>query len=570
MSACRDTQKGYSENVANPVDEWLTGAKEKCTEARRWVEREVRKPIEKWRTKEERKCKKKKCKWWCACCNKWFCWIVTTLVKIVEWVIEVVGEWVVEVVCKTVVEVVRIVAGVVLDVVGWAVGFVVCLFTDPLEALKSFGDLWFTLVDAVDDVLDLVVDLLDDVVDLLEIVEDFIVDLIGDIPVIGTFVAAIAKWILDLAQGVVRVVRDLVDFVQDLVVGILSLDPCRLAEAVANLGGAIGRAISVVGRVLGGFPGTGFELFGREDVEQIIENGIVNNFGSEDQREQARDNIQLGSRRFGLPIKVDQRRMCISSREPRVSLKELHEAGTINLYQAAGRMSGCKHGWFDTARMEVVYKGTNKTVSLSDIRAYLNDGSEAAPEFEVYAITKKVYERYYKLAQKKAKMIGLTFEDGPIENFRVITPDEVTVDQNNQSRLFGRLGRTPGDRLCEPPAIAVFGYEGSFNGFTTWYRPPADANEPAGVTFRDRQPAYVFRWVLIHELGHYFGLNHAGHDGLHMIMYTGNASAGLDPVTGETIPELIFFTGEPRFTIGDASETWEWLFTNARDCILGD
>jgi hypothetical protein len=80
----------------------------------------------------------------------------------------------------------------------------------------------------------------------------------------------------------------------------------------------------------------------------------------------------------------------------------------------------------------------------------------------------------------------------------------------------------------------------------------------------------MFRWVLIHELGHYFGLNHEGHDGAHLIMFTNAEGEGLDPVTGETVAELVFFTGEPRFNIEDARNTWSWLIQNARGCLLGE
>ena len=86
------------------------------------------------------------------------------------------------------------------------------------------------------------------------------------------------------------------------------------------------------------------------------------------------------------------------------------------------------------------------------------------------------------------------------------------------------------------------------------------------MTFKDRLPAYMFRWVLIHELGHYFGLDH---DGAHLIMFTNSPTEGLDPVTGDTVAELVFFTGEPRFNVEDARDVWARLTANARDCVLG-
>ena len=65
-----------------------------CEEFHEWVEN--------WVEQKIKKCKQKKCKKWCLCCNKWFCWIEIALVKV--------GQWVTRVVCEVV--------NVVLDVLG--------------------------------------------------------------------------------------------------------------------------------------------------------------------------------------------------------------------------------------------------------------------------------------------------------------------------------------------------------------------------------------------------------------------------------------------------------------------
>ena len=69
-----------------------------CEEFHDWVEEKVEKPIDVWVEKKVKKCKKKKCNKWCLCCNKWFCWIATTFVKIVKWFVVTIGKWVVRVV----------------------------------------------------------------------------------------------------------------------------------------------------------------------------------------------------------------------------------------------------------------------------------------------------------------------------------------------------------------------------------------------------------------------------------------------------------------------------------------
>jgi hypothetical protein len=81
-----------------------------CREIHEWIEEEVEQPIEEWENRQERRCRERSCNWWCLCCNKWFCWLVWVLVKVIRWVIVTVGKWVVRVVCEVV--------NFVLDVIG--------------------------------------------------------------------------------------------------------------------------------------------------------------------------------------------------------------------------------------------------------------------------------------------------------------------------------------------------------------------------------------------------------------------------------------------------------------------
>lgn len=73
-----------------------------CEDISEWVEEEIKKPVEQQVEKAEERCKKRKCKWWCLCCNKWFCWIEIIILTIVVWVIEIVGKWVVRTICEVI------------------------------------------------------------------------------------------------------------------------------------------------------------------------------------------------------------------------------------------------------------------------------------------------------------------------------------------------------------------------------------------------------------------------------------------------------------------------------------
>lgn len=82
-----------------------------CREIQEWVEQEVERPIENWVNREETRCRTEPCNWWCACCNKWFCWIVVVAVKIVQIIIEIIKVLVTRVICETV--------NLILDLIGF-------------------------------------------------------------------------------------------------------------------------------------------------------------------------------------------------------------------------------------------------------------------------------------------------------------------------------------------------------------------------------------------------------------------------------------------------------------------
>ena len=104
--ACREVSTWITENVLVPVERFITEAREACENVRKWVEEQVQQPIESWVSRTEQRCREQDCNWWCACCNKWFCWLVTIVVRVVTWVLVTVGKWVTYLACKIVVTVV--------------------------------------------------------------------------------------------------------------------------------------------------------------------------------------------------------------------------------------------------------------------------------------------------------------------------------------------------------------------------------------------------------------------------------------------------------------------------------
>ena len=177
------------------------------------------------------------------------------------------------------------------------------------------------------------------------------------------------------------------------------------------------------------------------------------------------------------------------------------------------------------------------------------------------------------MARKKGFQIGLNFTWPPfkeivIEDARFIPLQSDEINDDVQRELLGIMGRpSVNEDLSTVPAIAIFGYLTSLNGLASWFRPWLRAFSPSGITFRTRFPEVGFRFVPIHEIGHFYGLNHDGHDNASMIMWSPKAE---DKKIGDALPEFLFLSGEANFTEEDAVETWKYITTTdrARDTIL--
>ena len=92
---------------------------------------------------------------------------------------------------------------------------------------------------------------------------------------------------------------------------------------------------------------------------------------------------------------------------------------------------------------------------------------------------------------------------------------------------------------------------------------PNDATG-CGCTWRDTYPPFFSRVVLAHELGHYFGLTHAGHRGFDKIMISPEgvpmfSRAWWRVVLGPDIWWRPWLYGDAVFTEEDVENTWRFI-----------
>lgn len=567
--ACREVSTWITENVLVPVERVITEAREACEQMRRWVEEQVQQPVESWVSRTEQQCREQSCNWWCLCCNKWLCWLVTIVVRVVTWVLITVGKWVAYLACKIVVTVVGLVVDLVLKVITRLVTFFVCLFTDPVKAFSTLWDLFNDIVDAVDDVLGLVVSLLDDVKEIINDVKGLVDGLGRSFCIFGKELCAFFTAIFGAISGILAWASDIVDWVQDtvqgvrdLVGGILSLDWCRIQRGlgILNVFRVIGSATRLPGTIFYAGPKA---LVDVDTVQSKIDASLVAAFGDDAERlARARAAANLGGSPIGLPVMLDPRRIAISSSG---FLLELARSRAIDLYAIAGRFTSCEgkfvYGQFDG---EVVYTGTTTKVTKTDLDDFLALGPSAVPSFTVYPIKQEVFRRHLETAGRKGFQIGLRFTwrrpvDLPVGESRFVplASDDGALGGAVQQDLLRLMGRPDtGEVLEDIPVIAIFGYVlTTLHGLTSWFRPASGDTSPTGTTFRNRFPEVVFQYVPIHEIGHYVGLDHLPHDNAGQIMWKPNQPTDW----GASVLNYLVTTGEANFTLDDVDRVWAWI-----------
>jgi len=598
MAACQEVRKWLTENVLVPVSQFIAEAKEKCDEIGQWVDEQVSQPVDRWISQQEERCKA--LPWWNPL--RWFCEIVTIVVKVVVWVVVTVTKWVVTLVCQIVITIIGIIVTFILRVVSWFVTFVVCLFTDPVEALKSFRDLWAIVVETVEDIFEFVETLLGDVLGILDDVNHLLDSVSSSAGWLGVLVGP-AKGVKDLVHNLVEDLRDLVGALKDVIVGILGLNLCRILRGGTDLGTVAGRvlldngfapAAALAGPVgvgvAGGARVVGAAVAGTRDtvdmlrLEEVITAAVNGAFGAGSERAiRSLRRVGIGASTMGLPFRADARRLFLGSRSTTLNPGDLHRQGIINLHALAGHLSDCG-GLINEPDGEVVYTGTDLHVSYADLQTFLQDGPAAVPEFQVFPISRAKFLMHLKEARRKATALGVRLNWREIGELEAISPQELPLNALDedppgdavQRELFRRMGRTgQDDDLAILPAVSHFHYvhrkrnDSEPFGLTSWFRPALSAFGPSGVTYRNRTPDWVFRWVLVHEMGHYWGLNHANRDGddrsLDEIMYAPSTGIGL---SGSAVYEYLLGGGEARFTLDDARSTWDWIAGPAAGSLL--
>lgn len=421
------------------------------------------------------------------------------------------------------------------------------------------------------------------------------------VKVVRWVLVTVGKWVIRTVCKIVAIVVDVITAIAtglwDIIVGIFTLDWRRILDGLLTI---------VVGVVKGFFNLVRIALLGdtidfiREEIEkgQLRDHvrGLLEAKYSGDTLQQIKDAIRLDHGAFGLRLGATAFRTTLDSETPSATdpavpnLVILHETGAINLRELCG-FEFTEGFWnrkrYKTLKKEVVISGGgggefDNPISEDELNTYLSSRGAEGPEFTVFPMRDGVLDTKLTAAEDKGRQLGLMISweralvpvtaaahikhngfDTSVANTSLVS---FLDDVINRTRKSVDPGVARGE-LCHPVAVGVFRFTDSLRGLASILDTSAcglSGRDASGVTFIDNTLDEVWKYVPIHELGHYFGLCHV--DGVDRIMVSTKEKSWWD---WSVIPNLVYLKGEPYFTLDEAKAAWDHIVANFDPTCLG-
>jgi hypothetical protein len=397
---------------------------------------------------------------------------------------------------------------------------------------------------------------------------------------------------------------------------LLRLDIPRLLEEILNYGiDLLDFAIDLMRSWTGGYiVGAIADNFYREDLRAFVEGLLRQRLSDEADVEDVLDRLNIRSGNWGLKFNANNRVMMLDTATPGVSklVRDMHGSGALDLYALAGLLSFDSFT-FGRARTMVKVIGLGGTPILLPTSRFHISRFLAGEDIrlQIFAIAPRALNDCLKVVTKKFKKMGIalqwndnfgvptlgrmtTHEITTTEYFFVLDSAGLPPDIDLQAEYFQRSGIKDSAALeCPVEALTAFRYahnagdeeirgrtcgrsitEGAdVTGCVTPGRTDTCCitvvrdidgmrTQGSGVIYRDVFPPYFSRYVLGHEMGHYFGLCHFGHNGVQNIMYAKAANSILDPGLLQ-----YYLHAEPEFSWEDAKNVWRFIVDQMRPCL---
>lgn len=243
---------------------------------------------------------------------------------------------------------------------------------------------------------------------------------------------------------------------------------------------------------------------------------------------------------------------------------------------------GMQPPWWSRAFPEI--KGDNGPISAADIDDYIarRGSGEGVKHFTLSSMSRAALQSRLDAVNVHASELGLilqwTIQDvSPTQADQFLMNDNAFASVLPQAPFSRHADITDPDlataELCMPVAIAAFGFmTATLNGISTvkaasvCVEPSSDGSNalpPDGITgtaFRYRQPDIMFKYTLVHELGHSFGLCHV--NGLFRIMFTNAPDQHKSLWSWSSLYQLWTQGPEAGFVLDEGKAAWNYIVAN--------
>ena len=414
------------------------------------------------------------------------------------------------------------------------------------------------------------------------------------VEVIVWVVEKVWKWVTrtvcKIVGAIIHLVVEVLTGLWDVIVGIFTLDWRRILDGLIKIGIAIVKTvfelISVI--FLGDTIAFIISEIERYRLKEYVRSLLEKKYKG-DELEKIIDNLRIDHGAFGYRISMSSVRTFVDSEtivneQPAPNLVTLHQAGEINLYALCG--FEFTEGFWNRKRYKTLKKGLIVTgggggevtnpISREELDEYISSNGVGEPKFIVLPMTDAALKSKLKGAEEKGRELGLmiNWKKREVE----VTQKEHIVHNGFDTGLASPslvsflstvIGRT-GDisEICQPVAVGVFRYTDKLRGIAACLRGSScqDSHRASGVTYIDSSPDTIWKFVTIHELGHYFGLCHV--DGVDRIMYSPRQNSWF---TWRTIPNLLYLQNDPKFTLSEAKQAWDYIVEHfPSTCLAGE